>query len=321
MKNPLTLLCSLLALGVSALLCSCASDSAATTGSSTPSYVCIETNSGRVLYAQNATEKRPIGMMANLATVVVAMDWVKKNNVSLDRQIKVPAAVQKYPKTNLLKLQPGETISLRDALYSAIMWDDSASALTVAYACGSSLSPGNPFGAFVDQMNRLAARLLMSSTKFTGPSGATPSLSSARDLALLGSYAVGDPDLLTITEQRGATVTIHSASGDRTQTVRNNNRLLAHSEHVDGFKCGQSRSAGACLVVTARRVSVKRPNPQTGVESTYGQRLLVVILGMSNPTVRNNTAAEFLSNGWAEWDRWLPTNDYKDTTKFITLPN
>lgn len=320
MKKHLTILCTVAA-ACSALLSSCTSTDGPLPHETQPSYVCVEVNSGRVLYASNATEKRAIGMLSNLATACVAMDWIKAADVNLDTQIQVPVEATRWPKTNLLKLKPGETLSIRDALYSTLMWDDSASAMALAYACGSSLNSSDPAGAFVGQMNRLAARLLMHSTYFKGTSGAVISQSTARDMALLGMYAIGNPQLLGIAQQPGAVVTIHSPAGSRTRTVRNNNKLLSFSEHVDGLKAGQSRSAGACLMVTAKRVSVKRINPATGTQGTYGQRLLVVMLGMPDSQTRYNTAAKFLRDGWDVWEKWLPTNDYTDKTKFILLPN
>lgn len=320
MKKPLTILSSLAAVAV-LLLSSCTSTDGVRPEDTTPSYVCVEVNSGRLLYASNATEKRPIGMLANVATASVVMDWVKAAEVNLDTQITVPQAATRWPKTNLLGLKAGETLSIRDALYSTLMWDDSASAMTLAYACGSQISQSDPEGAFVNQMNRLAARIGMTTTYFKGPSGSVVSQSTARDMALLGMYAINNPALLGISSRTGETVTVHSPAGSRALTVRNNNKLLGFSAQVDGIKAANSRSAGSCIMVTASRPSVKRPHPQTGQIATYGQRLVVVMLGMPNSSARNNSAAKFLRDGWAEWEEWLPTNDYKDSSKFIILPN
>ena len=320
MNKALTYLCALGG-AFSAMLSSCSHQSIITPDKTTPSYVAMEVNSGRVLYSSNSNIKRPIGMLTNLATAVVIMDWVKAHQVDMNRQITVPAQAVAWQRTNLLRLRAGDRISVRDALYSALMWDDSACATTLAYACGSNLSNSNPEGAFIAQMNNLARRLGMTSTVFKGTNGAVITQSSARDMALLGIYAINDTDLLAITAQTGCIVTIHSAAGDRRQTIRNNNKLLSGSGHVDGLKVGQSRSAGSCLMVTARRASVKRVNPTTGKEATFAQRLLVVMLGMPSSTSRYQETARFLRDGWNAWDAWLPSNDYQDRTKFILLPN
>ena len=320
MNKALTYLCAL-GVAVGGLFTSCSYQNIVTPEKTTPSYVALEVHSGRILYSSNSNIKRPIGMLTNLATAVVIMDWVKAYNVDMNRLITVPAEAVVWQRTNLLRLQPGDYISVRDALYSALMWDDSACATALAYACGENLSKGNPEGAFIAQMNNLARRLGMTSTVFKGTNGAVITQSSARDMALLGMYAINDTDLLAITAQTGCIVTIHTPSGTRRQTIRNNNKLLSGSGHVDGLKVGQSRSAGSCLMVTARRASVKRINPATGKEATFAQRLLVVMLGMPSSTARYQETARFLRDGWNAWDAWLPTNDYQDRTKFILLPN
>lgn len=320
MSKALTYLCTL-GVVVSSLFSSCSYQDIITPEKTTPSYVALEVNSGRVLYSSNSNLKRPIGMLTNLATAIVVMDWVRAHGIDMNLQIAVPAQAVIWQRTNLLRLRAGDTISLRDALYSTLMWDDSACATTLAYACGSVLSRGNPEGAFIAQMNNLARRLGMTSTVFKGSNGAVITQSSARDMALLGMYAINDTNLLAITAQTGCIVTIHTPAGSRQQTIRNNNKLLSGSGHVDGLKVGQSRSAGSCLMVTARRASVKRINPATGKEATFAQRLLVVMLGMPSSTSRYQETARFLRDGWNAWDAWLPSNDYQDRTKFIILPN
>lgn len=320
MNKALTFLCSLGA-AVSCLFSSCTYQNIVTPDKTTPSYVALEVHSGRILYSSNSNIKRPIGMLTNLATAVVVMDWVKSHGVDMNQLITVPAQAVVWQRTNLLRLRAGDSISVRDALYSALMWDDSACATTLAYACGSVLSSGNPESAFIAQMNNLARRLGMTSTVFKGTNGAVITQSSARDMALLGMYAINDTNLLAITAQTGCIVTIHSPYGTRRQTIRNNNKLLSGSGHVDGLKAGQSRSAGSCLMVTARRASVKRINPMTGKEATFAQRLLIVMLGMPSSSSRYQEAARFLRDGWNAWDAWLPSNDYQDRTKFIILPN
>lgn len=321
MKKLITSVCVAMGILGSMLLSSCTMNSYLTPDKTPPSYVALEINSGRILYASNANVRRPIGMLTNLATAVVVMDWVKAHQVNLNMRIQVPAQAVQWNRTNLLKLRPGDTISLRDALYSALFWDDSACATAAAYACGCSLSNSDPEGAFIAEMNNLARRLGMVSTYFKGSNGAVITQSSARDMALMGMYAIHNPDLLAICSQRSVHVTVYSMYGNHTHVVRNNNRLLGSQWNVDGLKVGQSLSAGSCVMVTSRRASVKRINPLTGKEATYGQRLLVVIMGMPDPRTSYGVAGKFLRDGWDAWDKWLPSNDYQDRTKFIILPD
>ncbi len=309
----------LLATAGSFLLGSCTSieELAGGGSASAPSYVTMETNSGRILYATNANIKRPIGMLANIATGMMVLDWVKARGINMDTMLTVPETVTQWPRTNLLRLRPGDRISLRDALHSTIMWDDSASAATIARACGSTISPSDPDGAFVAQLNQMARTIGMTNTRFKGTNGAIVSYASARDMAVLGMYAIENPGFQSICSQRSYMATIN---GTRRQQIINSNSMLT-SPGVDGVKAARSKSAGACIIASAKRASVKLYNPRYNKQSTYAQRLLVVVLGMPNSQNRYNLAAGMLRDGWNTWEEWQKKDDFKDTNKFIILPH
>lgn len=282
-----------------------------------PSYLAMETNSGRILYATNANIKRPIGMLANIATGITILDWVKARGINMDTILTVPETVTQWPRTNLLKLRPGDKISLRDALHSTIMWDDSACAATLARACGSTISSSDPDGAFIAQLNQMARTIGMTNTRFKGSNGAVVSYASARDMALLGMYAIENPGFQSICSQRSYTATINGTSA---RQIINSNTLLTQGS-IDGVKAARSKSAGACLIASAKRASVKLYNPQLDKESTYAQRLLVVVMGMPSSQKRYSTASNLLRDGWAAWEDWQKTNDFQDPNKFIILPH
>lgn len=294
-------------------------DTTPTAAEMQPSYVAMETNSGRILYAANPNEKRPVGMLANIASSLVVLDWINARNINLDTQLTVPASACQWPATNLLHLQPGDRISLRDALHSAIMWDDSACASTMAYACGATLSQTDPDGAFIAQMNQLARTIGMNATRFKGSNGSVISYASARDMALMGTYAIEKPAFRAISSKRSHTAAVTGASGIRNVVITNSNSLLANG-NVDGVRAARSVSAGACVIATAKRASVKRTNPHTGQPATYAQRLLVVVLGMPSGQQRYKVAADLLRDGWGAWEEWQTTSDLTDASKFIILP-
>ncbi len=319
MKKVSTILVGLATAALAALSSSCTQQTAPTTPAQ-PSYVAMETFSGRVLYASNPDVRRPIGMLANIATAVVVLDWVATQNVPLDTLLTVPETAVQWPRTNIMKLQPGEQISLRDALHSTIMWDDSASAATLANACGQTLSSSDPEGAFISQLNNLASTLRMHATRFKGTNGSVVSNSSAKDMSLLCMYAIEKPTFQSISAKTSHLATIASPTGAvRQVTISNSNRMLGTSG-VDGVRAARSASAGSCLAASAKRPSVKLINPNTGKQATYPQRLLIVILGMQNPEARYKLASDFMRDGWAAWEAWQQTNDYTELSKFITLP-
>ncbi len=317
MKKVPTILAGLAAAVMAAITSSCSQVNPA---AGKPSYVAMETFSGRVLYASNSDVRRPVGMLANIATAVVALDWIAAHNVPMDTMLTVPVSATQWPKTNMMTLQPGERISLRDALHSTIMWDDSACAATLAHACGLALNADSPDKAFTSQLNKLAGTLRMRSTLFKGTNGSVVSQSTARDMALLSMYAIEKPLFQAISTKRNHPVTIETPQGGQRQVrIVNTNRMLSTSG-VDGVRAAQSQSAGCCLAASSRRPSVKRINPQTGQQATYPQRLLIVILGMQNSEARYKLAQDFMRDGWAAWDAWQQSNDFTEPSQFITLP-
>lgn len=55
-----------------------------------PSYIAIEANSGKLLFSSNAEEKRPVASLSQVATAMVALDWVARTRLPLDTFIAVP---------------------------------------------------------------------------------------------------------------------------------------------------------------------------------------------------------------------------------------
>lgn len=320
MNKAINRITGILCAGAAVMLSACSQVfSAKSAAEMSPSYIVVETNNERVLFSENANERRPIGMLSNIATALVVMDWMKAENLSMDTMLTVPQAACRWPSSNLLQLRPGDRISLRDALHSTLMWDDSAAATALAWACGYKLSPQDPEGAFLIQMNKLAEAIGMKQTTFKGVNGAVRSTSTARDMVLLGIYAIERPQVQTICSKTGYTANIVNGLGTRPVQITNTNRLLA-SQGVDGIRSAGSGSAGYCLMASAKRGSVKAYNPTLGKQSTYAQRLLVVVLGMPSAAARNNKAAALLQDGWEAWEIWQTTSDTSDPSKFIRLP-
>lgn len=282
----------------------------------TPSYLVVETYSGRILYTHNPNELRPIGMLANVATAIVVLDWIDARNIDLGRVLTVPASACQWAQTNLLKLRPGDRITLRDALHSALMWDDSACAATMAYACGATINPQDPEGAFITQMNQMARVIGMRSTWFKGTSGAVISQSDTHDIARLGMYALQRPMLRAICSKKSYVATVN---GSRTVTIQNSNGMLREPT-VNGMRAARSAAAGSCLIVSAERASVKLLTPHTGKMDTYPQRLLIVVLGAHTSQSRYKIAQMMLKDAWGAWEEWQKSGDFSNPYKFITLP-
>lgn len=291
-----------------------------------PSYIAVESNSGKILFSSNAEKERPISSLAQVATALVALDWVERTKVELNRIITVPQEAYAITMGNPMNLRPGDRITLRDALYSTLLGADNVSSLTIANFVGRDLSArrggGSPISLFVREMNNLAAAIGMKKTHFVAPHGLespdSASTSCAVDLALLGMYATQRPAFCFIVKQPSRRIGVETlSSGTQLYDVTNTNALLAQPG-VDGIKTAKSRISGPCILLSATRNAYVRQNPQTSKDMIYPQRLVIVVLGTED---RYKLSKSLITHSWKSWERWInsgaPALDHKE---FLQLP-
>lgn len=291
-----------------------------------PSYIAVEANSGKLLFSSNAEAKRPVASLAQVATAMVALDWVTRTRLPLDTPITVPQEAFGLRAGNPMELQPGDSLTLRDALYSTLLGADNVSALTVASFVGRDLvsrrGGGSPIGAFVTEMNNLARSLRMNGTRFAAPhgldAGNSVSTSCAVDMALLGMYSMQNPAFCYIVSQASRRIGVQSQTkGMAMYDIANNNKMMS-TPGVDGIKAGTSRAAGPCLLLSATRNAISRRSAQTGTEIIYPQRMIIVVLGTND---RYSLAQQMLTTGWRVWENWQASGmDMKDHKDFLQLP-
>ncbi len=270
----------------------------------------MEAHSGKVLVASNASAKRPIASLTKIATGAVAVDWATAAGVDLGTlQITVPQTVTLVGGPNPMNLQPGDRLSMRDALYSALLGSDNLAALTIADHVGRELvtrrgKNADPVAEFVGEMNRLAKALGMTQTRFANPHGlerpGAKAYSTAADVARLSVYAMRRNAFNFIVRQPNRQIRLQGAGGSRTFQVRNSNELIGEPG-ILGVKTGTTAAAGACLSVCMDRDPLIRQKPD-GSKGVTPRRLIVVIL--NNPD-RFTRARGLIRQGWGVYDSWL----------------
>jgi len=135
---------------------------------------------------------------------------------------------------------------------------------------------------FVVTMNAEAARLGLTSTRFTNATGlAHPQhYSTAADMAKLASRLIRDfPDYYPLYSQKEF----------RYNNIMqaNRNRLLWTDPYVDGVKTGHTEAAGWCLIASAKRGE---------------RRVLSVVLGASSDAARAVESQKLLNWGFQAFD-------------------
>jgi D-alanyl-D-alanine carboxypeptidase (penicillin-binding protein 5/6) len=292
------------------------------------SIMVMEAYSGKVLIAANASVKRPVASLNKIATGAVAVDWATATGSDIGSlQLTVPATIALVGGPNPMNLQPGDQLSMRDALYSALLGSDNLAALTIADHVGREIlsrrgGNADPVVVFVGEMNKLAKAIGMTNTRFANPHGLERSgakaHSTAADVARMSIYAMRRNAFNFIVRQPDRQVSVSSANGKRSFRVRNTNELIGEPG-ILGVKTGTTNAAGPCVSVCMDREPLVRQKPD-GTKGATPRRLIVVVL--NNPN-RFNRARGLIQQGWGIYDPWLnsgaPVRDRK--RELIEVPN
>lgn len=274
------------------------------------SVMVVEAHSGKILVASNASLKRPVASLNKIATAVVAIDWATALDTDIANvQITVPQTVTLVGGPNPMNLQPGDRLSMRDALYSALLGSDNLAALSVADHVGREIlarrgKNGDPVAAFVAEMGKLAQAIGMTQTNFVNPHGLdirnTKGYSTAADMARLSIYAMRRNAFTFIVRQPSRNVSVSGAGGERKFLVRNTNELIGEPG-ILGLKTGTTNAAGPCLAVCMDREPLVRNKPD-GTKGATPRRIIVVVL---NSPDRFGRARNLIQQGWSVYDPWL----------------
>ncbi len=269
-------------------------------------WIIVDDETGHMLAASEQNEKSQIASLTKIATAMVVLDWADATKSSLANLVSVPPAVAGVGGVNPCGLQPGDRVSLRDLLYSAMMSSDNHAAYTLAWNVGSRLpNPQglSPVDSFTAHMNALARTLGMKRTLFLNPHGldtiTPPPHSTAADLARLTRYAYKNPGFNFYVSQPTREIAIEGVDGtSRGFMLRNTNELLGR-DGIEGVKTGRTRLAGDCIVLAADRSpeAVERDGQKIAIP----RRLIVVLLGSAD---RFSEGLALVQRGWGLHEQW-----------------
>lgn len=202
---------------------------------SAQSAIMMDAQTGRVLYEKNADKR---SLIASTTKIMTALVVCEQCNV-LDR-MRIPKEAVGIEGSSMY-LKEGEVLTIQELLYGLMLHSGNDAAVALAIYCGGTVE------GFAELMNDKAQRLGLSGTHFENPNGldSPGHYSTARDLAVLASYAMENP----IFAKTVSTKTV--SAGDR--TLRNHNKLLWRIEGADGVKTGYTKAAGRILVSSAVR--------------------------------------------------------------------
>lgn len=279
-------------------------------------YVIADNTTGFILQGANVQKKVQVGSLAKVAMAMVVLDWADAKGSDLNQQVRVPDSSQALSNGSGVGFRPGDSCSLRDLLYAALMQSDNQAAETLAAHVGMALGAREePVVYFVAQMNALARKLGMSRTRFVNPHGldglerALP-FSTAEDISKLTRYAMERAAFRFYVSQTERKITIYTAAGEPSSYMLRNTNELLNVDNIDGVKTGTTRRAGPCVVISSARPPESRHEGERVVITP--RRLNVVVLGSQR---RFDVARDLMGKGWQIYQEWAaagrPTKDWK----------
>jgi D-alanyl-D-alanine carboxypeptidase (penicillin-binding protein 5/6) len=239
-------------------------------------WVVGDLSSGQVIAAQKADERFEPASLTKVMTAYVVFIALRERKLALDQQVSVSPRAGKAAGARMF-IEPRRPVTVDELIRGMVVQSANDACIALAEALA-----GNE-EAFVQMMNREAARLGMKNTKFMNASGLPDAqhYSTAHDLYTLTAALIRDfpneyAQYYSQKEYRYNNI-----------TQPNRNRLLWVDPSVDGVKTGHTEAAGYCLVASSRR---------------GGRRLLSVLLGSTSEATRAQESLKLLNWGYQFFD-------------------
>jgi D-alanyl-D-alanine carboxypeptidase (penicillin-binding protein 5/6) len=248
--------------------------------------ICVDAATGEVLSQDRPDAAGHPASVTKLMTMLLVLEDVQAGRTTLASRVQVTKAAAGVGGSQVW-LAPGESFPVSELLYALML--QSANDAAVALA----IDREGAVPAFVARMNRRAAELGMTRTRFVTPNGLTTGAgphdtTTARDLAKLCVELCRRPEALRFTSTRS-----HSfARFLRPVEMVNHNKLLPVFPGCDGLKTGWTVAAKASMATTA---------------ADGPRRVIAVVLGCDSPAgakaaqrARDQLAADLMQEGLAK---------------------
>lgn len=208
------------------------------------SAVLIDADSGRILFAKNGQEERPMASTTKIMTCILALEL---GNMEEKAAASAQAAAQPEVK---LGVKEGQEFYLEDLLYSLMLESHNDTAVVIAEHISGSTEK------FAEKMNEKAEELGCSHTYFITPNGLDAQdeigihHTTAEDLAIIMKYCIMDSpkaeEFLAITQTKE--YQFSDCSGNGNYHCSNHNAFLNMMDGALSGKTGFTADAGYCYV-------------------------------------------------------------------------
>jgi serine-type D-Ala-D-Ala carboxypeptidase (penicillin-binding protein 5/6) len=248
---------------------------------SAKAWLLLDLASGQVITSNDAHARFEAESLTKLMTAYLVFNAVRDGQLSLSETVRVSQNAWKADSgSSKMFLNPNTSVTVNDLLLGLIVQSGNDAAVALAEAVSGTEEE------FISLMNREAARMGMTSSKFSSSHGSTntENYSTPYDISLLSAHLIADhPQFSKFFSTKTFDYNKFKHS--------NRNRLLWLDSAVDGLMSSHSESAGYCLIASAKRPSISGE-----------RRLLSVIIGASSDQMRAQESLKLLNWGFQNFE-------------------
>ena len=236
----------------------------------------MEVDTGKIIFKKDINKRLAIASMTKMVAQIIVMENIESGKIKWNDIVIVSKNAADMGGSQIY-IAEGEKISVEDLMKGISMASGNDATVAMAeYISGSEKK-------FVDLMNKKVKELGLKNTYFKNCTGLDEDghYSSAYDMAIIAKELITKyPDIFKFSS------VYEDYLRENTENkfwLVNTNKLVRFYDGADGLKTGHTDNAGYCLAATAKR---------------NGLRLVAIVLGESNASVRNNETMELLDYGF-----------------------
>jgi D-alanyl-D-alanine carboxypeptidase (penicillin-binding protein 5/6) len=240
------------------------------------SALLMEVATGAILFEKDIHKQRAPASMVKMMLMLIVMEKLRAGELHLSDTIATTAHASKMGGSQVY-LREGEAFTLEEMMKAVAIASANDACVAIAEHISATVE------GFVELMNERAKALSLDDTHFETVHGLPPTnghpgdLTSAHDMAVLARELTKYPELL------GWSATKEDNLRGGKFILTNVNKLVYQFPGVDGLKTGFHAQAGFNVTATAQR---------------DGVRMIAVVMGAPNSTVRFDEAKRLLAMGF-----------------------
>jgi len=209
------------------------------------SAIIIEESTGKILYEDNANEKRSMASMTKIMTMLLIMENLDKGNIKLTDEVYISKNASGMGGSQIF-IEEGDYITVEDLLKGiAVGSANDASVAMAEYIGGTEEN-------FVSMMNKKAKSLGLVNTNFKNSHGLDENehYTTAYEMAIMAKELLKYKEILKYTSIYEDYLI--RDNGEKFWLV-NTNKLIRFYKGIDGLKTGYTEKAGHCLTATMEK--------------------------------------------------------------------